>query len=194
MASAEQICMSIAVWTNAVDVPTRVCTNARPSGGKPETTMAGLHIVRADVAQAEAVASLIAALLSELSGAGQKVAPAALLPTARTRLLCRATFFAYLATDAAQRAAGVITVSTGVAIYAAGIVATIQEFYVEPGHRSAGLGRFFLSTLVECGRAAGWNRIEVGAPSAERWQRTIDFYRANGFTEIGPRLQLRLAA
>lgn len=149
-------------------------------------------IFRAEVAQAETVATLVAALLSELSGAAQPVMPAKLLPTARSRLLCRSTFFAYLATDATRRPAGVITVSTGIAIYAAGTVATIQELYVEPAHRSSGLGRTLLSTMVERGRAEGWNRIEVGAPSAARWQRTIDFYKANGFSEIGPRLQLRL--
>jgi GNAT superfamily N-acetyltransferase len=87
---------------------------------------------------------------------------------------------------------GVITVSTSAAIYAAGIVGTIQELYVVPALRSAAVGATLLSTVVEVGRASGWNRLEVGAPSQERWKRTIDFYEANGFTEIGPRLGRRL--
>lgn len=154
--------------------------------------MAGFRIVRADVAQAETVAALVAALLRELSGSPASAKPDALLPTARERLLCRSVFFAYLARDESGRPAGVITVSTGHAIYAAGIVATIQELYVEPAHRSAGLGKALLSTVVTLGTMAGWNRIEVGAPSVARWQRTIDFYKTNGFSEIGPRLQRRL--
>ena len=34
--------------------------------------------------------------------------------------------------------------------------------------------------------------IEVGAPDLPRWQRTVDFYKRYGFTEIGPRLAFDL--
>jgi GNAT superfamily N-acetyltransferase len=87
---------------------------------------------------------------------------------------------------------GVITVTAGAAIYANGIVGTIQELYVVPASRTAAVGTALLATVVELGQKSGWNRLEVGAPSQARWQRTIDFYKRNGFGEIGPRLQKRL--
>jgi hypothetical protein len=34
--------------------------------------------------------------------------------------------------------------------------------------------------------------LEVGAPDAPRWQKSIDFYIRCGFEEIGPRLFLPL--
>jgi hypothetical protein len=35
--------------------------------------------------------------------------------------------------------------------------------------------------------------LEVGAPDVPRWQRTVDFYKRNGFKEVGPRLYLPLS-
>ena len=150
------------------------------------------HIQRATLEHAEIVARMAASLLLELSGGARPVSIADLLPTAKERLQDTASFFAYLAFDDASEAVGAITVSTSAAIYAAGIVGTIHELYVVPASRSAAVGAALLSRAVDVGRAFGWNRLEVGAPSQERWRRTIDFYRANGFTEIGPRLGRRL--
>lgn len=155
--------------------------------------MCGYRIERVAVDHAETVAKMVAGLLFELSGGARQVQVADLLPVAQERLHSRSDFFAYVAFDQGHAPVGVITVSTAAAIYAAGTVGTIQELYVAPAHRSAGLGRLLLSTVVELGRKAGWNRIEVGAPSEDRWARTINFYKANGFSEIGPRLQHRVA-
>jgi GNAT superfamily N-acetyltransferase len=160
------------------------------SGG---SAMSGYRIERGAVEHAEAVAKLVAALLFELSGGARHVDVADLLPVAQERLRSRSNFFAYIAFDQVHDPVGVITVSTAAAIYAAGTVGTIQELYVVPAHRSAGLGQSLLATAAELGRKSGWNRIEVGAPSEIQWQRTINFYKANGFSEIGPRLQQGLA-
>ncbi len=155
--------------------------------------MCGYRIERVAVDHAETVAKMVAGLLVELSGGVRQVKGTDLLRVAQERLRSRSNFFAYIAFGQGDDPVGVITVSTAAAIYAAGAVGTIQELYVAPAHRSAGLGRLLLATVVELGRKAGWNRIEVGAPSQERWQRTINFYKANGFSEIGPRLQHRVA-
>ena len=154
--------------------------------------MSRYRVERAAAEHAETVARMVAVLLFELSEGGRRVDTADLLPVARERLRSRADFFAYIACDRADDPVGLITVSTAPAIYAAGIVGTIHELYVAPAHRSSGLGRLLLATVAELGRTAGWNRLEVGAPSQNRWQRTINFYKANGFSEIGPRLQQRL--
>lgn len=156
--------------------------------------MSDYRLERADTGHASTVANLVAALISELSGGSRQQDAAALLPVALARLRNRAEFFAFLAFDRGQEPVGVITLSAGVAIYAGGTLGTIQELYVAPAHRSAKVGQLLLAAVIDVGRRAGWTRIEVGAPSAARWQRTIDFYKANGFTEIGPRLQQRLAS
>ena len=151
------------------------------------------RIERVAVDHAETVAKMAAALLFELSAATQHVKAADLFAVAQERLRSRSDFFAYIGFDQNHDPLGVITVSTAVAIYAAGTVGIIQELYVAPAHRSAGLGQLLLATVVDLGRTAGWNRIEIGAPSADRWQRTINFYKANGFSEIGPRLHFRIS-
>ncbi len=156
--------------------------------------MTRYRIERAVPGQAETVATMVAALLKELSGGAQQLQTADLLPVARARLEQQASFFAWLAIDADESVVGVITASAGTAIYAGGTLGTIQELYVLPPHRSAGIGQMLLDAVLETARREGWNRVEVGAPSATRWQRTIDFYKANGFVEIGPRLQRRLTS
>ncbi len=42
------------------------------------------------------------------------------------------------------------------------------------------------------GRERGWTRLEVGAPPAAAWARSVAFYEECGFAEIGPRLGLAL--
>ncbi|HEV8144320.1 MAG TPA: GNAT family N-acetyltransferase [Methylomirabilota bacterium] len=135
---------------------------------------------------------MVAALLTELSGGARRFVRDELLSAAHARLEDRSHFFAFIARDHADNALGVITVTAGAAIYANGIVGTIQELYVVPASRSAAVGTALLATVVELGQKSGWNRLEVGAPSQARWQRTIDFYKRYGFGEIGPRLQKRL--
>jgi GNAT superfamily N-acetyltransferase len=87
-----------------------------------------------------------------------------------------------------DRPAGVVTLNQCAAISAGGRFGEICELYVGPDDRSAGLGRHLIEAAVDYARKAGWTRIEVGAPAQPRWQRTTDFYLANGFTLIGPRL------
>ena len=86
---------------------------------------------------------------------------------AKQRLADRFGLFAFVALGPDDDAVGVIAVSTGGAIYAACVVGTIQELYVAPAWRSAGVGRELLERVVELGGRSGWNRIEV-----EPWERT----------------------
>jgi len=150
------------------------------------------RIERASDDHVEILAGMVAALLLELSGGRWRGSIIDLLPTAKQRLADRVGFFAFVAFGPDDAAVGVITVSTSAAIYAAGVVGTIQELDVAPAWRSAGVGRELLERVVDLGCRSGWNRLEVGAPAQAQWSRTISFYKANGFTEIGPRLQHRL--
>jgi len=156
------------------------------------STVSAPRITRAGPEHADIVARMAAALLTEMSGGVRAVGTGELLSIAKARLEDRDSFFAFIARDQVDHVLGVITVAIGATIYANGLVGTIQELYVIPASRSASIGASLLAMVVDLGQKSGWNRLEVGAPSQARWQRTIDFYKRNGFGEIGPRLQKRL--
>ena len=83
---------------------------------------------------------------------------------------------------------GLIVLNQCTAIYALGDFGEISELFVDPGHRSSGLGAKLIDKAVEFAHSRGWTMLEVGAPDVPRWQKTVDFYLRNGFAEIGPRL------
>lgn len=144
-----------------------------------------IQIRHAHVDEAPLVAVLVSRLLAEL---GDEVDSRALLET--TRKLLSAGDVAALLLLVDERPAGVVTLNQCAAIYAGGRFGEICELYVGPDDRSAGLGRHLIEAAVDYARNAGWTRLEVGAPEQPRWQRTTDFYLANGFTQVGPRLRL----
>jgi GNAT superfamily N-acetyltransferase len=148
-----------------------------------------LRIDRAGLADAPVVAEFVARLLAELFDSRRD--PAAMATTARELLGAPDLFAAFIARQDGQ-AVGVLTLATCVSIYAGGRFGEIAELCVDPGHRSAGVGEALVGAAAAHGRAQGWSRLEVGAPPADRWSRTVAFYRRNGFAEIGPRLGLAL--
>lgn len=101
-------------------------------------------------------------------------------------------FWAWLATDDNGEAVGFIALNACAALYAGGAFGEISEIYVAPEARSTGLGKRLIETAVSFARTQNWPFLEVGAPSLPRWQRTVDFYRRQGFREIGPRLELEI--
>lgn len=135
---------------------------------------------------APAVAELVAALLTELGGAPVDLEPVAKDVLARDdRVAC------FLAFDD-DRAVGVILLSEGYAMFARGAFGQITELYVRPELRSAGIAARLLEQALSYGRGRGWRRIDVGAPTQPQWARTVAFYKANGFVDVGPRLKLVL--
>ena len=143
-----------------------------------------IEIRHAHVDEAPVVAVLIARLLAEL---GDQVDSRAVLDT--TRKLLAAGDVAALLLLVDDRPAGGVTLNQCAAIYAGGRFGEICELYVGPEDRSAGLGGRLIEAALDYARTAGWARLEVGAPAQPRWQRTTDFYLANGFTLVGPRLR-----
>jgi GNAT superfamily N-acetyltransferase len=87
---------------------------------------------------------------------------------------------------------GIITVVESNAIYAGGSFGIINELYVIPTYRSSGIGTLLIEEVVKFGTQNSWKRLEVGTPPKEEWRRTIDFYRREGFIEIGSRLKKHL--
>jgi len=102
-------------------------------------------------------------------------------------------FLALLARDDSGEPAGVLTLTETFAIFAGGTYGVIDELYVAPGHRSAGLGRRLLDAAAAIGRERGWRRLDVTAPPGDAWRRSVAFYEKNGFVFTGPKLRRVLA-
>jgi len=153
-----------------------------------------LKIQLASAEDITVVSELVHSLLTEL--APNDIEPPALdrVRAGAAKVLTLETgVWILLAIDPSNTAIGVLTLNEGSAIYASGQYGTINELYVRPEFRSNGAGPQLLAEAVRIGRAQGWDRMEVGAPSVPRWARTVAFYKDNGFVEIGPRLKLSLA-
>ena len=151
-----------------------------------------IEIRRAGPKDRQTVLELVERLLTELEDLPKEFAG---LDRDRTLFdLANAgdTFTAFVARTMAGEAVGVLTVSETFAIYAGGRYGVIDEMYVDPGHRSAGVGRGLLEAAKELGRVRGWRRIDVTAPPGATWDRTVRFYEGQGFVFTGPKMRCLL--
>ena len=139
----------------------------------------------------ERVGSLVYELLAEIYPDGAYKRDAFVEP-AKALLAGGEGVWSFLATTLDDRDVGVVTINQCAAISSGGRFGEISELYVVPDYRSKGVGALLIDATIGFCRERGWHSIEVGAPSAPTWQRTIDFYLGHGFEEVGPRLDLEL--
>jgi len=99
----------------------------------------------------------------------------------------------FIASDEADRAVGVITVTESAGFYAKGYYGVINELYVLPEYRSKGTGKLLLDEVKKLAQSKSWTRIEVTTPDRNHRDRTVKFYEKEGFIEIGPRLKFELS-
>lgn len=78
------------------------------------------------------------------------------------------------------------------ALYAEGVFGTLQECYVVPELRSAGVGAALLEATAALGRARGWTRLELCTPPLPEFARSLAFYERNGFEVTGGRKMKQL--
>jgi len=147
--------------------------------------VAAIEIRTATPSDSEYVCSLALMLLSELYP--EMYSLDQLKPVVARILTQSNDVVAFIAMHDDQ-AIGLITVNRCTAIYAFGDFGEISELYVDPKFRSSGLGARLLQKAVGHAEAQGWSMLEVGAPDVPKWQRTVDFYVANEFSIVGPRL------
>lgn len=145
-------------------------------------------LTRVGVGDAGVVARLIHALLTELSGGTRAWDGAALEATAGELLRDGVVCGVLARVDGAP--VGVLMLNECAATYAGGRFGEITELYVDPRYRSQGVAPKLLAEARAIAREKGWDRFEVGAPGQPTWNRTVDFYRREGFVEVGPRLRL----
>ena len=86
-----------------------------------------------------------------------------------------------------DRPVAVATLTETYALYAGGKVGIIQEFYVVPELRSSSVGASLLSAVREYGETRKWSCIELCTPPLPEFERTIQFYLANGLNPVGGR-------
>src|SRR5262245_48783174 len=151
-----------------------------------------INVEEITIADADLVCDWVLRLLVELGEEGEELGD-----LARDRVLQQwkersDKFHVFVARTEDGEIAGILTLSTSFAIYANGEYGVIDEMYVDPKHRSAGVGAMLVQRAREYGRACGWARIDVTAPESERWERTRRFYEKQGFVFTGPKLKLLL--
>lgn len=137
-------------------------------------------------ADANAVASMVAALLGELVPGYEPDVNA--LTGVTQELLAMPTVNGVLAFEGGTPV-GLVMLNDCAAIYCGGRFGEITELYVDPVRRSKGIAAGLLAKAVAFGQNRGWQRIEVGAPGQPEWARTLQFYLREGFSETGPRLR-----
>ena len=71
------------------------------------------------------------------------------------------------------------------ALYAEGTFGIVQEFYVLPEYRSRHIGRDLLGEMLRFARDKNWKRLELCTPPVPEFDRTVTFYKANGFEITG---------
>jgi len=70
-------------------------------------------------------------------------------------------------------------------LYAEGTFGIVQEFYVLPEYRSKDIGKRLIEEIVNFAKAKDWKRLELCTPPIPAFDRTVEFYRANGFQITG---------
>lgn len=78
------------------------------------------------------------------------------------------------------------------ALYAEGTFGIVQEFYVAPDFRSAGVGQQLVEAAVAHGRRMDWTRLELCTPPLPEFDRALQFYERNGFEVTGGRKMKRI--
>ena len=149
-----------------------------------------ISIILAEPSDFEMVGALTWDLLYELSPEWTSRHPKSeFISTSKQLLSSGDRFWAFVA-KLDNEVIATLNLNQCAAIYSGGSFGEITEFYIKPEHRSKGIGTALIIAAKSFGSEKGWSVLEVGAPEPETWQRTIDFYLENGFSHIGPRLEI----
>lgn len=160
----------------------------RPEAPPRAAPAEGCRVRASSADDAAAVAAAVERLLVELGGARPSLAE---LEDEARALAGDPAVGALLVAESGGEIVGVLAASWQRAIHVPGRYGTIQDIWVHPSRRSRAVGRDLLAALFELARERGIARIEVGLPqdSFSRIDATEAFYRANGFTHLGPRMR-----
>ena len=87
----------------------------------------------------------------------------------------------YLAKIDNDHVVAILTFTENQDIYAGGKYGSLDEMFIKHANRSLFIGKLFIKKLKTIGKERNWKRIDVTAPTEEKWKRTIAFYEKCGF-------------
>jgi len=70
-------------------------------------------------------------------------------------------------------------------LYAEGTFGILQEFYVLPEYRSHNVGQLLIDKIATYAKQKNWKRLELCTPPVPEFDRTVAFYKDNGFEITG---------
>ena len=158
-----------------------------PRAGKSGRGGVCMEFAWIDASQAGDIAKLAVCLTSEIvARTGTRHFD---VEVRRLTRLCEAYLrdgrYGVVAAFDAGRIVGFATLCESCSLYAEGAFGIVQEFYVQPEYRSQGIGERLVNELVTHARSRGWRRLELCTPPLPEFERTVAFYRANGFEVPG---------
>lgn len=68
-----------------------------------------------------------------------------------------------------------------------GKIGLIQEFYISPEYRAAGVGSMLIEQVKKYGKQHDWSCIELCTPPLPAFERTLNFYQQKGLIPVGGR-------
>lgn len=148
-----------------------------------------VHIVRAEIHDADTLATLVGELLHDIMAAvNDKVFGFDHDDTVdRARAWMKEGLYTVVLAKLDSKPVGFLSLYEGYALYTEGAYGTIPEFYVRSPYRSQGVGSALLTEAKQIGQTRGWKRLEVTTPPLPQFDRTLSFYQRNGFTISGGR-------
>jgi GNAT superfamily N-acetyltransferase len=150
-----------------------------------------IKVIKASIKDVKVVVNLIAELLIDFNNKnGSNFIVDKVNLEKKKKIIIRENFGAFIAYDSESKPIGLITISEAFSIYNGGDFGVITELYVDQNSRSEGIGKLLLQSVFDFSDAMNWTKVEVGAPNAEEWPRTIEFYKRNGFKQKGPKLRI----
>ncbi|MCK9604876.1 MAG: GNAT family N-acetyltransferase [Methylomonas sp.] len=147
-------------------------------------------IQRASETDAGEIAVMVGELLTEIMRRIDVRAFNFDLPATVARLrdfLAKQHYVVFVAYDGLHNAVGFVALYESYALYAEGAFGTIPELYVRPAYRSRQVGFKLISRAKAFGATKGWKRLEVTTPPLPQFDRTLGFYRREGFSISGGR-------
>ena len=105
----------------------------------------------------------------------------------RCRALIREGHYAAIVGEYQNKPIAIATFTETYALYAGGKIGLIQEFYISPECRTAGIGSMLIEQVKKYGKQHDWSCIELCTPPLPEFERTLNFYQQNGLVPVGGR-------
>lgn len=86
-----------------------------------------------------------------------------------------------------KKIVGFVSLYESYALYSEGAFGTIPELYVRPGYRSEKIGNELIKKVIKVAESKCWSRLEVTTPPLPQFDKTLKFYKTNGFEISGGR-------